>query len=81
MHQYRLGVKWVENIFEEKELGDLLKSRLNTSQQCALSAKRASRILGSANKSTASRSAAAVICSEPGETTSRVLCPVLDIRE
>ena len=81
MHQYRLGVNRIESNFAEKDLGDLLESRLNMSQQCALSAKRASHILGSVNKSVASRSAAVIttFCSEPGETTSRVLSPVLDI--
>lgn len=58
MHQYRLGVNWIESNFAQKDLGDLLESRLNTSQQCALSAKRASHMLDSVNKSAASRSVA-----------------------
>lgn len=83
MHRYRLGVNWIDSNFAEKDLGDLLESRLNVSQQCALSAKRFSHILGFVNKNVASMSAAVIttLSSEPGETTSKVLFPVLNIQE
>jgi len=56
MHQYRLGADLVESRSAERDLGVLVDDRLTMSQQCALSAKKASGILGCIRRSVASRS-------------------------
>ncbi|PKU33357.1 hypothetical protein llap_16338 [Limosa lapponica baueri] len=56
MHQYRLGADLLESSSEEKDLGVLVDSRMTTSKQCALVAKKANGTLGCIKKGVASRS-------------------------
>ena len=44
-HQYMLGANWLESSFAEKDLGILVDTKLNMSQQCALATKKASGIV------------------------------------
>ena len=55
MHLDRLGTNWLESSFAEKGLGNLVGTRLNMSQQCALAAKKANGILGYIRQRIASR--------------------------
>jgi len=59
-HKYKLGQEWLESSPAERNLGVLVDSRLNLSQQCALAAKRANHILGCIKHSIASWSRGAI---------------------
>ncbi|KAK4827507.1 hypothetical protein QYF61_018833 [Mycteria americana] len=61
MHQYMLVASQLESSLAEKDLGVLVDTKLNMSQQFALAAKKVNGVLGCIRQSIASRSSEVIL--------------------
>ena len=74
-YQYKLGDKRIEHSPAKKDLGVVVDSRLDTSQQCALAAQKINCILGCIKRVVASRLREMILPLCAGEASPGVLCP------